>query len=85
MATLQEDINIINTAVYGKEMRPAISDAITQSWNAVKAMESRVDKLRKRVDDLYGEGDVIDYDTIDIPALLVKGRVTSVEVVFNFA
>lgn len=56
MATFQDNINTINTAVYGKEMRPAISEALTQSWNAVKIMMGSVDQLNARIDSLPSGG-----------------------------
>lgn len=78
MATLEEDIEIIKTAVYGKEMRPAISDALTQSWAAVEDMIKSVDRLNERVDSLPGSGGD-DPDTppsqSDPDAVLVLSRV----------
>lgn len=56
MATFQDNINTIQTATYGKEMRPAISEALTQSWDAVNIMMGAVDHLNARVDALAGGG-----------------------------
>lgn len=52
MATFLDDIKIIETAVYGKEMRPAIAEALTQSWDAVGMMTGMVERLNERVDSL---------------------------------
>lgn len=73
MPTFQDNIKTIQTAIYGKEMRPAISEALTQSWNNVMAMESSVEELNKRVDNLpsggggSGGGGTVDPNKPDVP------------------
>lgn len=72
MATFQDNIKTIETAVYGKEMRPAISEALTQGWDAVKVMMGAVDQLNARVDALpsgggSGGGGTVDPDNPDTP------------------
>lgn len=56
MPTLKDDIEIIKTSVYGKEMRPAISDALTQSWSNMKSLIGAVDSLNARVDAIVDGG-----------------------------
>lgn len=56
MATFQDNVKTIQTATYGKEMRPAISEALTQSWDAVKIMMRAVDQLNERIDALPDPG-----------------------------
>lgn len=84
MATFQDNITTIQTAVYGKEMRPAISEALTQSWAEVINMAKSVDRLSKRIDALTGEsggGDApID---LEPPFLVVYGAITSLGDVGN--
>lgn len=67
MPTLEDNIQIIQTSIYGKEMRPAISEALTQSWNNVKSMMSEVDRLNARIDALPypGGGSGVDPDKPD--------------------
>lgn len=56
MATFKDNVQIIQTATYGKEMRPAISEALTQSWDAVQIMMRAVDQLNSRIDSLPNGG-----------------------------
>lgn len=51
-----DDVYTIKNATYGKEIRPAISNALTASWDAVNAMMEHVDSLNARVDALTGGG-----------------------------
>lgn len=68
MATFDDNIKTIETAVYGKEMRPAISEALTQSRDAVKIMMGAVNQLNARIDNLpSGGGGTVDPDNPDIP------------------
>lgn len=66
MPTFQDNIKTIETAVYGKDMRPAISEALTQGWDAVKIMMGAVDQLNSRIDSLSGGG-TVDPDNPDQP------------------
>lgn len=91
MATLGEYIRIIRTAIYGKEMRPAIYNALIQSWSDVMAMEKSVDDLNKRIDALSGgggsggeapdpgSGGVVVIDDLVPPILIVYGGTTGLK------
>lgn len=52
MATFDDNIKTIQTAIYGKEMRPAISEALTKSWSAILSMMDSVEQLNTRVNNL---------------------------------
>lgn len=56
MPTFDDNIKTIKNAVYGKEMRPAIAEALNQSKDTLEIMISAVDSLGKRVDSLPGGG-----------------------------
>lgn len=56
MATFVDNLSIIETAVYGKEMRPAIKEALLQSKEYADAITSKITALNKRVDELSGSG-----------------------------
>lgn len=66
MASMPENLLTISKAVYGKEMRPAIIDALSQSWDQVKTMISEVDALSARVDALP-DVEPDNPDTPDVP------------------
>lgn len=84
MATLQDNVKIIQNAIYGKEMRPAIVEALNQSWGTVQVMMNAVDHLNARVDALNGGdpggGIPSDMDELIPPLIVVNGAVTSLEV-----
>lgn len=56
MPTFPENIDIIDTAIYGKEMRPAIKEALIQTKDLISSMVVKFEDLQKRVDDLSGGG-----------------------------
>lgn len=51
-----DDVVTIQTATYGKEMRPAIASALMASWGAINAMMDNVNELNARVDSLPSGG-----------------------------
>lgn len=51
-----ENIHIIETAVYGKDMRPAIAEALREANGAIIAMTGWVNDLNARIDGLSGAG-----------------------------
>lgn len=56
MATFVDDIKIIETAVYGKEMRPAIVDALTKAKNQISDLLQQSNDLNLRVKELEDDG-----------------------------
>lgn len=56
MAEFLENIATIRRAIYGKEMRPAIYEALLQDWEAVNTMTTAVDTLNSRIDSLPNNG-----------------------------
>lgn len=56
MPSFEENINTIGTAVYGKEMRPAIKEALLQSQESVSIMDQKIDALQKQIDAITGGG-----------------------------
>lgn len=55
MPTFQENIKTIETAVYGKEMRPAIKEALERTKIDIDNMIIQVNDLNKRVDEALRE------------------------------
>lgn len=93
MPSFIENINTILGAVYGKEMRPAIAEALIQSKGAVTSLNDLVNNLNSRVDALSGGGTtpdpgggdsgggtIIDPGELIPPILVVNGSVTSLEI-----
>lgn len=84
MPNFIENINIIETAIYGKEMRPAIKEALLQSRDMVEKLSSKADKLNSRLDALSGgggdDGDegggAVVIETITPPIIVVYGAST---------
>lgn len=70
MPTFQENIKTIETAIYGKEMRPAIKEALEQTKIDIDNMITQVNDLNKRVDEALKEpGSPDDPDQPDQPTV----------------
>lgn len=93
MPSFIENINTILGAVYGKEMRPAIAEALIQSNGNMKSMTDLITNLNSRVDALSGGGTdpggdsgggiPIDFGDVKPPILVVNGPVTALEISGN--
>lgn len=88
MATFLDNLNIIETAVYGKEMRPAIKEALLQSKEYADSVVTKIETLNKRVDALSSSGgggeipdnpdDPADGDTATSTGFFVSGTAFSI-------
>lgn len=56
MATFMENIKTIETAVYGKEMRPAIVEALMTARNQISDLTEQSKEILQRVDGLVDDG-----------------------------